>query len=331
LRQQPSSTKQVSDKKSNKIGIIAENITDIHTLRSIVTEAGLSVVSGLEFSRWDPAQKLKTDIDAWVVNLDIEKLETQCPEKIDALMDSVSGVMILCEGGSPPTPVDSAYPSWKRRILEKLQGVAGNVALAKHAEGAPACVWVLAGSIGGPDAIHRFLEALPPNLGIAFVYANHLQKDFEQVLASAMAKNSHYPAYVANHGDVLAVNKVAVISPEFVTTLKSNGTVQVSKSPWQGAYRPNLDHVVSSVAGTFGHTGGVIIFSGMCDDGAASCRIMKQNGGKVWVQRQDTCVSSAMPEAALATGCVEKIGSPEQLANELVIWVKQSKQRAARS
>jgi len=56
----------MSDKISNKIGIIAENITDIHTLRSIVAEAGLHVVSGLEFSRWDPAQKLKTDIDAWI-------------------------------------------------------------------------------------------------------------------------------------------------------------------------------------------------------------------------------------------------------------------------
>jgi len=325
LRQRPSSIKEMS----NKIGIIAENITDIHTLRNVVTEAGFNVASTLEFSRWDVAQKLKTDVDAWLVNLDIEKLELQCPEKIDALMDIGSGVMILCEGGSPPTPVDAAYPSWKRRILEKLQGVAGNIALAKHENGAPDRVWVLAGSIGGPDAIHRFLEALPPGLGIAFIYANHLQKDFEQMLASAMEKNSHYPAYVANHGDVLAIDKVAVISPEFITTLKPNGTVQVSKEPWHGAYHPNLDHVVSSVAGTFGHTGGVIIFSGMCDDGAASCRIMKQNGGKVWVQRQDTCVSSAMPDAALATGCVEKIGSPEQLANELVLWVRQSKQRAA--
>ena len=319
----------MSTVQSNKIGIVAETVADIHTLRNIVAEAGLGVASSLEFSRWDITQKLKQDVDAWIVNLDVEKLEQQCPEKLDAFMDAVPGLLILCEGGSPPTLIDAAYPSWKRRMLEKLQGVAGSIALSKHAGGAPTRVWVLAGSIGGPDAIHRFLEALPPNLGIAFIYANHLQKDFEKVLATAMAKNSHYPAYVANHGDVLAVNKVAVISPEFVTTLKSNGTVEVSKELWHGAYHPNLDYVVSNVAGTFGHTGGVIIFSGMCDDGAASCRIMKQNGGRVWIQRQDTCVSSAMPDAAMATGCVEKAGSPEQLANELVIWSKQPKQRVA--
>lgn len=316
--------------RSNKIGIVAENVADIHTLRNIVAEAGLGVASSLEFSRWDVTQKLKPDIDAWVVNLDVEKLELQCPEKIEAFMDAVPGVVILCEGGSPPTPIDAAYPSWKRRMLEKLKGVAGNVALSKHIGGAATCVWVLAGSIGGPDAIRRFLEALPPNLGIAFVYANHLQKDFQQVLATAVEKNSHYPAYVANHGDVLAINKVAIISPEHVSTLKANGTIEVSKELWPGAYHPNLDYVVANVAGTFGHTGGVIIFSGMCDDGAASCRIMKQNGGRVWVQRPDTCVSSAMPEAAMATGCVEKIGSPELLANELVIWAKQMRQKLAK-
>lgn len=317
----------MSAARSNKIGIVAETIADIHTLRNVVAEAGLGVASSLEFSRWDSTQKLKSDIDAWIVNLDVEKLELQCPEKIEAFMDAVPGLLILCEGGSPPTPIDVAYPSWKRRMLEKLKGVAGNIALEKHVGGAPTRVWVLAGSIGGPEAIHRFLEALPPNLGIAFVYANHLQKDFEQTLAAAVAKNTHYPAYVAGHGDVLAINKVAIISPELVTTLKANGTIEVSKELWPGAYHPSLDYVVANVAGTFGHTGGVIIFSGMCDDGAGSCRIMKQNGGRVWVQRQDSCVSSAMPDAAFATGCVEKAGTPEQLANELVIWTKQQKHK----
>lgn len=285
----------------------------------------MEVSSTLEFSRWNPGLALKSDIDAWIVNLDVEKLEQECPEKIDTLMDHIPGLMILCEGGSPPTPGSAEYASWKRRLLDKLHDISGSLNLVHHGGAAPTCVWVLAGSIGGPDAIHRFLEKLPANLGIAFLYANHLQADFDQVLADAIGKNTHYPAYIPHHGDVLATNQVAVVSPELITSLKANGTVQVSQQRWQGQYRPNLDHVVSSVAGSFGHTGGVIIFSGMCDDGAASCRIMKQNGGKVWAQRSDSCVSSAMPDAALATGCVEKSGTPEELATHLVSWVNDLK------
>lgn len=313
----------MADIKSHRLGIIAENSADLHTLRKVASEAGMEISSTVEFSRWSPDQALKKDIDAWVVNLDVEALEKTCPEKIDALIDSIPGLMILCEGGSPPTPVAEEYANWSRRLLLKLHDISGSLNLANHENGAPARVWVLAGSIGGPGAIHRFLEALPPDLDIAFVYANHLQADFDQVLADAVEKNTHYPAYVLRHGDILATNKVAVVSPEFITTIKSNGTVQVSQQRWQGQYHPNLDHVVSSVAGSFGRTGGVIIFSGMCDDGAASCRIMKQNGGKVWAQQPDTCISSAMPDAAVATGCVERTGSPEALASDLVQWVNE--------
>jgi len=309
--------------KSHKLGIIAENSADIHTLRKVATEAGMEISSTVEFSRWSSDQTLKEDIDAWVVNLDVEALEKTCPEKIDALIDAIPGLMILCEGGSPPTPVAEEYANWSRRLLLKLHDISGSLNLANHENSTPERVWVLVGSIGGPDAIHRFLEMLPPGLDIAFIYANHLQADFDQVLADAVEKNTHYPAYVLRHGDILATNKVAVVSPEFVTTIKANGTAQVSQQRWQGQYHPSLDHIVSSVAGTFGHTGGVIVFSGMCDDGAASCRIMKQNGGKVWVQRPDTCVSSAMPDAAIATGCVEKTGTPDELASDLVRWVNE--------
>jgi len=309
------------------VGIVAESMVDLHAIRSVVADSGLQVASSIEFSQWNPQQALRTDVAAWIINLDIDTLEALCPEKIGALIDGVVGAMILCDGKSPPTPAEPAYPGWKRRMVEKLRGIAGDITVSTHATRPPACVWVLAGSVGGPESIHRFLEALPPDLDIAFVYANHLQKDFERVLAEATAKNSNYPAYVVQHGDMLAVNKVAVISPEYVTTVMPNGTVQVNRQCWKGAYQPNLDYVISNVAANFGHTGGVIIFSGTCNDGAASCRIMKQNGGKVWVQQFDTCISSAMPEAALATGCAEKMGTPEQLANELVFWSNDRKRQ----
>lgn len=314
---------------SYSVGIIAESAVDLHALRGVILEAGLSVGKSVEFSQWKEGQILPDSVTAWLVNLDVEKLEQESPEKVDALMDNIPGLMILCEGGSPPTPADEDYFSWKRRILGKVQDIAGTLKLEAHETGAPTQVWVLAGSIGGPQAIREFFEALPPELGVAFVYANHLQTDFENVLAQSVEKNSHYPAYVPKHGDVLSMNKVAVISPEKTTTLKANGTVVVSQEPWQGQYQPNLDQVIASVAKTFGHTGGVIIFSGMCDDGAASCRIMKQSGGKIWAQLPESCVSSAMPDAAIETGCVEKTGTAEELAAHLTSHVNQINRRSA--
>jgi len=318
----------LSSESPHSVGVIAESAADLHTLKSVVLEAGLTVGKTLEFSQWRPEQALPENIEAWLVNLDVEKLEQECPEKVDALIDNIPGLMILCEGGSPPTPAESDYIGWKRRLLGKIEDIAGTLKLEAHETGAPTQVWVLAGSIGGPQAITEFFEALPPELGVAFVYANHLQTDFENVLAQSVEKNSHYPAYVPSHGDVLSTDKVAVVSPEKTTMIKANGTIVVSKEEWQGQYQPNLDQVIASVAKTFGHTGGVIIFSGMCDDGAASCRIMKQSGGKVWAQLPESCVSSAMPDAAIETGCVEKVGTPEELAIHLTSHVNEINRRA---
>ncbi len=306
---------------SNKVGIVAENATDLHTLRAVVTEAGLEVVSAIEFYFYRQGVPLNKDVEAWILNLDIEKLEQSCPEKVDDLIDAVPGMLILCEGGSPPTPVEPEYNSWKRRLLSKIQDIAGTINLESHGAGLPNRVWVLAGSIGGPESIKLFLDNLPEGLDVAFVYANHLQADFQGTLAQSVAKNAHYPAHVAAHGQVIKSGEVFVISPEHTVSLQPNGTFLVGLDKWYGQYQPNLDHVIASVAKTFGHTGGVIIFSGMCDDGAASCRMMKQNGGKVWAQQPDTCVSSAMPDAAIATGCVDKIGTPQQLAAALAAEV----------
>ncbi len=59
---------------------------------------------------------------------------------------------------------------------------------------------------------------------------------------------------------------------------------------------------------------GVIIFSGMGNDGAASLRIFEAAGGRVWAQAPTSAVCPAMPQAALDTGLVQRSGDPAELA-----------------
>jgi chemosensory pili system protein ChpB (putative protein-glutamate methylesterase) len=302
------------------VGIVAESASDLHTLRTIVQEAGLSVSSTIGFPQWDE-NPLTDDVDAWIINLDVEALEQES-DTVDRLIDSVSTpVVILCEGGSPPLPGSEGYDNWKRRMLGKVSDIAGSISISMDSFSKPDNVWVLAGSIGGPEAVRDFLAMLPEEPDVAFVYANHLQSDFEDNLAKSVGRDSPIPVVVASHGDALETNKVLVMSSQFVAGVKSNGTIGISREPWPGQYQPNLDYVVASVAKHFGHLGGVIIFSGMCDDGAASCRIMKQFGGQVWAQHPLSCINSAMPDEAIKTGCVDQMGTPQELADMLMAYV----------
>ena len=309
-----------------RIGIIVDDPAQAPALRGVVTAAGHNAAVALEFARREG--KLAADVDAWVINLDIETLEHKEPGALDALFGAINVPVILCEG-SIPNQVSPEFANWKKRLLDKLGGLKGSInRLQPGAPPLPRSVWVLAGSIGGPEAVREFLELLPADLGIAFIYANHIERDFQTMLTSVISKSGRYEAFAPRHGDLLRENAVAIISPDHVTSVARDGSFCVHDTPWIGQYKPNLDQVVATTAIHFGHTGGVIVFSGMCDDAAAACRIVRRYGGQVWVQEPDTCVSWTMPTAAsAAVGRADFVGTPAELAEHLISWAAQRRQQ----
>lgn len=54
------------------------------------------------------------------------------------------------------------------------------------------------------------------------------------------------------------------------------------------------------------------------DDGAALCQI-RQLGGITIVQKLNTASRPDMPESAIASGCIDFILSPEQIAQEIIL------------
>ena len=62
---------------------------------------------------------------------------------------------------------------------------------------------------------------------------------------------------------------------------------------------------------------GVIIFSGMGNDGAAALPVFAAAGGRVWAQSPASAVCPAMPQAAIDTGLVQQTADPAALASAL--------------
>jgi chemosensory pili system protein ChpB (putative protein-glutamate methylesterase) len=303
-----------------RIGVIVDDPAQVPTLRAVIAAAGQEIGVALDFSRAS-GRIADAAVDAWIVNLDIEVLEATHPELLDELLDAIQLPLILCEG-QIPNHVSPEFANWQRRLGEKLRGLTGVINRTQSGSPRlPRSVWVLAGSIGGPDAVKIFLDALPADLGIAFIYANHIERDFQGLLTQVMGRNSRYEAYAPKHGDLLRENGIAVISPENITGVTRDGSFNVRSAPWIGQYKPNLDQLVASTAVHFGRNGGVIVFSGMCDDAAAASRLMRRCGGQVWTQNYESCVNWAMPEATeRAIGKPDFSGTPAELATRLTSW-----------
>jgi len=303
-------------KISPRIGLVTDSDLNRHIIKSVLMVGGYEVSLSVSSSNLHELLQAGVDaLDAWLLDLRDDNVQSV----LEALVEC-SDVPLLLNDEVPAEQDIEAYDYWSRRLLEKLEVVAVSsvdseevklaVAEIEHAE----TVWVLAASLGGPEAVKRFLDALPVGLPIAMVYAQHIEEKFDEVLTASMGKRQAYPMYLVRGEQQLTVGEIRVVPADRQLRFLPRGRVVETRRPWVGSYQPAIDQVVSELARLYRKKMGVIIFSGTCNDGEIGCRVVRACGGTVWVQSPESCLSPAMPNAALSTGCVSLQGTPEQLA-----------------
>lgn len=298
------------------IGILVDSSLKQQYLGNMVVQAGHRI--GYMYLLAEDVQPPGFDqrVDAWVVDVNTPEdhsLSERVATMVAELMETHKPV-ILNDGGEL-TLGSPEYLDWGRRTLERLERLSGDINLQRS--GGASEVWVLGASTGGPAAVKDFLKALPPALNIAFLYVQHIDSGQAEPLIKMMSSAGHYPAVVARQGTVLSPNSLTLVTADRSIHIHDNGTVVLRKSGWGGCYAPSIDQVGANIARAYRQRCGIIIFSGMGDDGAASCRLIRQQGGKVWAQSPSHCTIDSMPEAALATGTVSFHGTPSELAASL--------------
>lgn len=303
------------------IGILVDNPLKQQYLGNMVVQAGHSVGFAYVLSSGTVLPQRERSVDAWIVDVatEVDELQPGSPTAalvgfIDELLEQ-RRVPVIVNDTAEPTQTSADYADWVRRMLQRLERLSGDINLQVNA-GAEE-VWVLGASTGGPAAVKDFLKQLPPALNIAFIYVQHIDSGQAPTLVKMMASLGHYSVSLAQQGTVLSANTITVVTADRSLSVLDNGTLVVGKAPWAGFYSPSIDQVAANVARVYRQHCGMIVFSGMGDDGAASCRLIRQQGGKVWVQSPSQCTIASMPEAALATGTVSFMGSPPELADAL--------------
>lgn len=315
-----------------RIGIVVDSALKQQYLTNLVAQAGHLVVYTSLLSATAPESADSPEpLDAWVIDLaeaevteDIAiRLQSSRP-KDDVLLEQLfegDKVPIILSDSSDHPPGSESHQGWLRRMELRLRRLSGDINL-QQTDRAP-YLWILAASTGGPAAVKEFLSHLPGKLGIAFVYVQHIDAHYSATLVRMMSSAGNYPTSPACQGTVLQRNTITLVTAEHSVEIFENGTLLVNEKSWGGCYAPSIDQLAANVARTYRERSGLIIFTGMGDDGAASSRLIKQQGGRVWVQSPDSCTSSSMPEAALATQCVTYSGTPKELAQRLAVFSRQ--------
>ena len=178
-------------------------------------------------------------------------------------------------------------------------------------------VWVLAASTGGVAAVPRFLSQIPRSPNIAFVYVQHLVEEQHKHLLNVIRRHCDWPVAGVTYGLPIAGGQVMVPSADERFDIGEDGLIGVTdKAGWKPPYRPNIDDVSEQIGHYYGRRSGIIVFTGMGNDGMAGSLALSRYGGRVWIQSPETCAAVSMPLAVAGRLEPEFAGGVEELADE---------------
>jgi len=177
-------------------------------------------------------------------------------------------------------------------------------------------VCVLGASMGGPQAVKRFLSSFTKNLPVAFVVAQHIGESFVTLLSGQLDKITRFKVIPAREGHVFRHNQVLVAQSMERLQIDEHGRVFMKAVREYNHYSPSIDDTMIDMALRYGSNTSAIVFSGMGNDGMKGSRVIASRGGLVWAQDAESSVISSMPDSANRAGIVSFRGTPEELAEK---------------
>ncbi|WP_434686015.1 chemotaxis protein CheB [Pseudanabaena minima] len=172
-------------------------------------------------------------------------------------------------------------------------------------------------SAGGLEVFTQILQNLPTNTGMGFVLIQHLAPQHDSQLSEILRNTTQMPVNEAREGMKILPNHVYVIPPNTLMTLEQGVLRLEPRRRVKGKYMV-IDGFFSSMANDLGDQAIAVILSGNNEDGTAGLRAIKAAGGTTFAQDLASAEFPTMPMIAIASGYVDFVLSPIEIAAELV-------------
>ena len=172
------------------------------------------------------------------------------------------------------------------------------------------------GSAGGLDAYIRLLKHLPVDMGVAIIIVNHL-RTVDTRLHEILPRYTEMPVDLISEGLDLQPNRVFIIPPlRDLHVLDGEFRLKPISKPrgWPDVITVFLRSLTENWDGQLI----AVIVSGYDGDGADAMCGIKDVGGITIAQKLETAGQPDMPASAIASGCIDFVLSPEDIAREII-------------
>ena len=173
----------------------------------------------------------------------------------------------------------------------------------------------IGGSAGGLDAYIRLLRHLPADLGVAFVIVNHLRTVATR-LHEILPSFTQMPVELITERLDIQPNHVFII-PEQRDLHVLDGEFRLKPISKPRGWPDVITVFLRSLTQHWEGKLIAVIVSGYDGDGAEALCGIKEAGGITIAQSLDTAKQPEMPQSAIASGCIDFILSPEEIAERI--------------
>lgn len=176
-------------------------------------------------------------------------------------------------------------------------------------------------STGGPVALQEVLTQLPASFNLPILIVQHMPAKFTDAFANRLDQLCKIEVREAKDRDLLQPG-VALLAPggmQMVVEAKTGQKmvrIKEETDPLQN-YKPCVDVMFDSLAGTVGKRVLGIILTGMGADGKKGSSSLISKGASIWAQDEETSTIYGMPAAV--AGMAEQILPLQEIGKKLAL------------
>ncbi len=176
---------------------------------------------------------------------------------------------------------------------------------------------VIGSSTGGPKALHVLIPALPGDLSFPVLVVQHMPPKFTRAMAERLDAESHLRVKEAADGEFLRSGQVFVAPGDYHMTVTNSGRIRLNQELPQCGVRPAVDVTMESVSRFTGGQAVGVVLTGMGSDGTRGAGCLKEAGGVVVAEAEETCVVYGMPKSVVEAGCCDLVLPLHRIAEYL--------------
>lgn len=185
---------------------------------------------------------------------------------------------------------------------------------ARHTPSAQASPFIVGvgSSAGGIEALRTMFSAAQCPTNMAFVIVQHLDPDYNSLLAQLLDRYTGLTVLQCEGGEILLPDHVYIIPPGHGLLLK-NGKLQLTDFIQPRGLRRPIDDFFRSLAFDQKNNAACVVLSGTGADGTVGAQVIKEYGGICVAQTPETARYDSMPLSAISTGLIDFTSPPADI------------------